>query len=512
MTGSRVVRGGMMLFAGRFGVSLVSLVFYALAARVVDTRADLVPLVLLAIGAELFRIAGGLGLSTALLRHVPRQLAEGRPDTAAAWLRGVFLCRALATALVGGVCWVAGAPMAEYMLGRALRPHEGALIIAFAFLMSLYDVLQVALLARQEFGRHSITTFVTLTGQRVLAFILLLCYGMTGCLVGFAIGAGAGVLLCAFWLRREWLRPGGIVGFPALARHALPYWPQGMARYVFHEGDQLAVALGTSPELLAGYFMAKRIAHGIRMMIDSATDAFRPRLGELSVSEPETIEERFRKAGRFLAYLVIPVTLGTAAVSGPLMRAFGGEKYADAGAILCVLSLAMLAYALFSRYEDGVHMLGRPSDRLKADALVALIAVGGYLITVERIGGLGVALALLAAYSVGALAAGALLRRRRPMAPDHSAETRVFVAGGVMFVIIGGAALRATPLAVLPVLIAGGALIFTVVLASLLLESERREIAEALPGPLGRWAAAVLSRASLVRARGDEPKEEGDDG
>lgn len=494
---SRVIRGGAWVFAGRLAVMALSLGFYAAAARRFPDRRDLAPLAALAILAEVFRLIASLGLPTAALRLVPGHLARGEAGRAATLLRASVARQAMPLAILAAATWFLRDGVGTALIRRPFRPLEAGLIVACAALTALYDALQIGLMARQWFGRHGMAHVLGLGGQRALGLALLFGFGVDGALAGFCAGVAAGAAVCAFWLRGDLFHRGASPPDGALLRYAAPYWLQGFARYVFHEGDQLLVALLLRTDALVMYFLAKRIAHGLRMMVDSATDVLRPRLGELDAAGADEAARGFARASGLLGYAAAPAALGIASLSGPLMRVYAGPAYAEAGPVLCALSLAMLAYAAFSLYEAALHMLARPVHRLAADGVCAAVMLVAFVPLVESLGGVGAAVAQGAAFAAAFAFARQLLRRVRPIAADRTALRRAGAAAAAMsFAAAATASAFSGPFSTL-VAAAVGCAVYVAALGRQMDVQEARDLRAALPAGLS-WAAALL----VVFARG----------
>jgi len=501
-SGGSTVRGGMMLLAARLGVSGCSLLFYAVAARWVGDREQLAPVAAMAILAELVRIVGNLGLPATLLRRVPAVSARGAAAEVGALLRATLAGIAVPTLGLGVAAWLGRGAVLARLGARDVSDGMAAFVVLFAVVMGAYDVLQTALLALQRFGRQSAAHLLTLGGQRLLALVGLLCFGVVGGVAGFALGAVGGTVLCLWWLRREILGGGARAPLGELVRYSLPYYLQGFARYVFHEGDQLIAALALSPASLVNYFLAKRIAHGLRMVIDAGTDALRPRMGTLAAEGRAAVRRGFAFASRFMAYLVLPLTLGTAAASGPLMALFAGRRYAEAGPILCALAVALLAYGWFSLYEVSIHMLGRPVHRLLVDAVCAGVMLVGFAVATGPLGALGVALGRLGGFAAAFGTAVGVLRCVRPLRPDPGAVRGGLLAAGAMSAAV---ALTATALPQggwLPLHVAVGAGVFVWAFRRSAPAEERRRTVALLPGSLRAVAGRLLAPEGAAREPG----------
>ncbi len=508
MPENTTVTGSMKLFASRFSVAIISLAFYSVAAYHVPTKAELAPIAAMAIIAELFRVARSMGIPSAMLRDVPEHVALSKHEEARALVQSTLVYTTLAGIVLAGAAWFCRSGLSEIGLFSNLSQTDLLIILAVSLLTGIYDTLQLALLSLQRFGRQSLAYFITMASQRVVAIVLLLRYGITGALAGFLIGAGLGVVVSLFWTRQYIFGAVRLMSFPRLLSYSAPYYLQGFTRYVFQEGDQLVLKLLFSDELLVTFFMAKRIVHGIRMMIDAITDALRPKIGELRTRGDEAVRAGFAKSSRFLSYAVLPVTLGVAAISRPLMLAYAGPQYADAGIILLVLSLAMTFYAYFSLYEVGIHMLGRPAQRLYVDLSCALVMLTGFLGLGPLLGGSGIALAELIGFGLSLIVGVRLLRSAMGVRFDRRALWRSLLASGVMGVVVGAASYWLAKIHFLPVLVVLGAAMFAMIFARLLDAPSLKEIREALPRSFG-WLVSMLERIGGAKSNtdphGDKP-------
>lgn len=482
---SRTAAGGMKLFSARFGVSMFSLVFYGVAAHTLD-RAELAPLAAMAVIAELFRVVRSFGVPQSMLQRVPQSVAKDENDNAAWLIRRTMLITVGVSIPAVALAWHLRDAISQAILKQPADAAQMFVILGFALMMSTYDALQLALLALQRFGRQSGAYVVTMGGQRILALVLLFVYGIDGVLAGFLIGAIIGNVLCVFWLRDylfgAFKRTGD--GFIRLWRYSIPYYGQEFARYIFHEADQFFVGLLLSPELLANYFIAKRIAHGLRMLIDSAADVMRPKMGELSAMGDDAVKEGFARASRFMSYLAMPVTLGIAAISGPLILFYAGAEYRDAGALALSLSIAMLFYAYFSLYEVSLYMLGRPAHRFYADLCVAGATLVAFFIMVGPLRDMGIALALTAGFAFGLGMSVLMLRGIADLRIDRAALARTFRASGAMFIIWSLLTLRPPELWYYPVVLIAGLILFVRLFAASMPSERVEEIRDALPTQL----------------------------
>lgn len=475
----------MKLFSARFGVAMLSLVFYGVAAHTLE-RADFAHLAAMAVIAELFRVIRSFGVAQSMLQLIPPHIAKGENDHASWLIRRTILMTCAFSLPAVAIAWYFRDVISISILKQPADISKISMILGFAFFMSVYDALQLALLALQRFGRQSGAYVVTLGGQRILAFILLFIYGIDGALAGFLIGAIAGNIICAFWLR-DYLfgkfRKAG-EGCLKLVRYSIPYYGQEFARYIFHEADQFFVGLLLAPEVLANYFIAKRIAHGLRMLIDSAADVLRPKVGELRAMGDDAVKDGFARASRFMSYLAMPVTFAIAAISGPLILLYAGRDYENAAPLVLILSFAMLLYAYFSLFEVNLFMLGRPAHRFYADLSVAGATLAAFFIMVGPLGDLGIALALAVGFAVGLALSALMLRRISDMRIDREAVARTFRASGGMFVVWSFLTLRPPELWYYPVVLIAGAILFFRLFSASMAQERVEEIRHALPAKL----------------------------
>jgi len=243
-------------------------------------------------------------------------------------------------------------------------------------------------------------------------------FGVGGALVAIAL-ASALALAVGGWAIRGQLR-GETPRVPAeMSRFAVLQAMNGVCVQVLLRGGVVSVAFLAGSRVETGYTV---IAFGVALACTFAVWQIfvvaLPALSELAATDlPAAGALLTRLAGRVILVL-LPVTLASAALAGPLLTLLAGGAFAPASEALG-LALASVPFApITGAVAAAAAIRLRPGTRLVATAAGAamFLATSAYL--VPRLGATGASGALLAGTVVSALAGSVLfpdLLRRRVM-------------------------------------------------------------------------------------------------
>lgn len=286
-------------------------------------------------------VVGGVGVHFLMLREVARD-----PARAAELLpTAVALLLALGT-FAGGAMWL-GAWLAGY-------PHTTVMVVAAT-------AASVPFLLLQQLGTSVIQG---LERMRFQAAIEITGRGITLAAMLAIVAAGLGVVELALVATVGWLAMGGaamgiaIATLPKLrnrfslrdARYlvmsGMPFWTIGLFLVVYNAIDVVLLSQ-LSGETAVGIYSAPLRILGTLLFVPSiVTTVTFPQMAAHQRDDPERTA-RIAQGGLWLVMSVtLPLTLGVVGAGGDMLVLLIGDSFADSGAVLPMLAIALLPMSL----------------------------------------------------------------------------------------------------------------------------------------------------------------------
>jgi O-antigen/teichoic acid export membrane protein len=358
------------------------------------------------LGIAIASVAGGvatLGLTSAAARRVALLLAGGRPAAARGAAR-TALVAAASSGLMAGALLVAVTPMVERSSLaaelRALAPVAAALAVGGALVgisRGFGDTAGRALL------RDALGGALRLAG---VAAALRAGAGPVGVALGYAAGtAAAETALGVYAAAHGWLsdraqdRPcGGDPGPRATPDHELlRSLPPFAAGTVLAQAGQWFDVLLLGALAGAGEVGVYGVARGVERALELASEAASHRFLPAATAaharpSPAALAAVYRHTRNLVLALLWPAAAVCLLAPSAVVRALFGRRYAGAGPALALLAAGLLVSVALG-YNDRVLIARGSAGAVSRRAAAGL--------------GLGVAVALLAVPSLGALGAAA---------------------------------------------------------------------------------------------------------
>jgi len=344
-----------------------------------------------------------------------------------------------------------------------LPPNFGPLIKVIALgtiIYKLYECLSHTLRAVQKFGKLSIANVMNNIGGRAIALPLYLVLGIKGYIGGLIFAQGLVLLYMVYHLKEYLFFKSGLYPIKELVRYSLPYYGGGFVSFGAMQADQLIIGVFLKPELLATYYVARRFFDYLHLYINALLGPIVPKIAELKTQGREIIQNAFTKTSRYLSFSLIPVSLLIAAISYPLLRVYGGDKYISATPVLALLSVAAVAYGLYSLYAINVYILGKPIERLKQESMSSLLNVVLGLGLVIPLNIFGLAIARCFSLSGASLFSRHLLKKLSKTRFDILALKHTLVASLLMVIVIIAGQLFYYNIFVVPIYVFTGIIVY----------------------------------------------------
>lgn len=371
----QVVKNSFINLISRITVTLVSIGFIGYISRILS-KEELGVFALLSVFESLLPVIVGLGLIASAIRLIPEVKARGEESKVSDIIKiTLFLTNLVALPLI-----LVGIFGRNYLSLVFLKSNKYANIIIWILLTSFFFTSFSWILlihqSLQSFTQIAILSIITYVLQRLIAiFLLLKGYGIEGIIYGFFIGSMVGVLLGIFTLKKYIFSK--YYGYPIgdLIKFSLPYYAQGWARYVFNQGDQTMVALIFVPEILAVYFLAKKIVSLVILVFEALLEPVIPKLAEIKPKGILIFKHNINKIYNIFVISALIVVILMFINNKNIIYFLGGEKFYNDYLVVNILAISFFVYLLFSIYSIEIYLLEKPQELLKINLLVGGINI-----------------------------------------------------------------------------------------------------------------------------------------
>jgi O-antigen/teichoic acid export membrane protein len=358
-------------------------------------------------------IAGlsSLGVGDLLVRRVPRMIAKGDREAAAALIRtGMLANGAVALAVTGLIYWQAES-VGRYLLHDDNKASLIRMMALAGLLWGLQERTNWALTAVQAFQVRARMSAVMGPVRTPLWVVSYLLGGVYGLMLGMNVYALVGFIWTGLILRPH-LRFSRRLYSPAeMLRPSLPFYGVSLLSLLNGRINYILIGLIATPEVLGTYYVAESVVSYLRMLGGYAADAAAPKLAERAARGEVELTRLFRKCTHYTAIGVYPICL-LGAILGPLMcRVYGGAKYTDAGIFVTIICVSLLMEMMLGLHLASLRAFAPPWHTFINEMLGSLANFLPLVILVPLCGSLGAALAALVAMSLKAVLSGWMLSR-----------------------------------------------------------------------------------------------------
>jgi O-antigen/teichoic acid export membrane protein len=210
----------------------------------------------------------------------------------------------------------------------------------------------------------------------------------------------------------------------------------GVVRLASTKLDTILVGLLASPATVAIYRIAIQFGRLPLLVSDPLYTVVYPAFTRaLATDRLAQIRQIAYRATMVMAALFVPVGIGLAITSEPLMALLAGDAFRSAGPAFAICVGGTIPYAIFFWIQPLMLSAGYAGSLLKTMAVATIAQIATLLLLVPGFGAKGAAAALAVMYICAIALQLAFVRRRRLLSPDRpsvsmSATTPTTVAGG----------------------------------------------------------------------------------
>ena len=374
---------------------------WMVAGRLVTQASRLLVSVVLArlLSPEAFGVVA-VAMTTIVALEVVKDLGTGaaviqRPTVDQRLLSSVFYLNIVGGLVAAGLM-VAGAPLIADFFDV---PASAPVVRAFALVIAIGGLTQVhhAMLRRSmRFNAVASVEMAAALTTGVLSIGLALGgLGVWSMVWGNVAGAAAGSLMA--WLRSGW-KPSRMFGFGPLreiagfSAHTAGY---NVTTFLLQNTDKLLVGrwLGTAP--LGVYSLAQRtISYPLESISRVLMTVLFPAFARAQ-DDDDLLRKGYTRAAGAVAFVTLPVMVGAAAVSEPLVRTVLGRHWEDLIPLMWFMAPAGALGALLSCVNTLYSAKGRADWMFRWGLASGAFTLGGFAVGLQW-GLQGLAIAYLA--------------------------------------------------------------------------------------------------------------------
>jgi O-antigen/teichoic acid export membrane protein len=427
----RLTTGTAIYGAGDAAITVVNFLLLPLYVRILSPEDYGALLVLISI--ETFaKLINRWGLDGAFMRfYLERQPGAARQDLASSIL--VFLM--CVDGAILAVLLIASRDLVNVLFGHAQYLSAMRLMLVNTCLVAFTFVPFHVMRLEDRAVSHSSLTVARSAGTTVLRLILVAGVGLGVTGLYLADLAVTVALLPALW---RWTRPLVAPRFSwtelrASLRFGLPRLPHGLAQQAFDYGNRLLL-VGYVPLAEAGVYQnGATLGSAVKFFLAAFETAWAP----FYYATARQADGRLvlAKVTTYGLAIIAVIVAGTSAIAADLVALMLGPVYADAVPVVRLVALALGCQGIFLLTSIGLNLSGRTAYYPAATFAAALVGLSTGMLAIPRLGSIGAAIALVAAFGTQAAAALTFSRRAFPIAYETGRIVRVAVAAAAAVVL-----------------------------------------------------------------------------
>jgi O-antigen/teichoic acid export membrane protein len=360
--------------------------------------------------------------------------AETDAQSRASLVSSLLLLRLLLVALASGVVLVAGPYVAAAFDIPALAGLLAYLPVILA-LSSLDELLSGMLQGYHKYRAIALAQ-ITRSGLRLAlsAFVLLVLNGgLTALAITWIASYGASAALQFFALpgprplRIDW----------ALAKRALQFgMPLQATRYLWfamHRIDTFVLSALTGPTGVAFYDIAGRLPQGLIRLSEAYYAVYHPSLStRFARHERAAASQLIEQSLRLFSFGLLFLTWGAILFGEDLIVLLFLPRYAAAAPAFVIILLALSLATTINLLGYALTASGQPGKSFAVNLLRSSVSLGGDFLLIPLLGFIGAAYATLTAQLVAAPLAWWFLRRQR-LPAFGVVHARQYVAAALLY-------------------------------------------------------------------------------
>ena len=257
--------------------------------------------------------------------------------------------------------------------------------LSLSFLISSLNSIQSAIFQRNlDFKPLAIRSSIATLGSGVVAVNMALMGFGVWSLVGLQLSNGI-IQVIVLWSSSDW-RPGlnfSKKHFSELFSFGINDVGIKILDFGNRRSDDLLIGYFLGPTALGYYSLAYRVLLVTTQLLTGVTSRVAlPAFSKIQ-DDPDRIRNAFYKVTRLTSFVSFPIFMGTAALAPELVRSLFGEKWLPSVPVMQILSFIGIIHSVTYFNGSVIMAMGKPSWRLKLNAVHCFANVIGFVIAVK---------------------------------------------------------------------------------------------------------------------------------
>lgn len=403
---------------------IMGLFYIAVTKTNALSQADIGVLSILSFLSSTIILITGLALPTALTKFVSEKLGKNQLEEAASVQKTVTKT-VLALSVTGFIiASLLSNQLSQYLFGSSIHAHLIILMLTYTLFFSIITLCNSALQALYLFGKIATVTLIFIIISRTTAVTLALFHmGLEGVIIGYITGSIPALITAVAFIRGKFPKTIHNSPIKPILKFSLPLLLSSLTLLVLNWADVIIVTTATLDYSLTGiYYIALNSVGVLSILWIPITATIFPALSaKHGLKKPEDITNILKTSSRYLIYIILPSCLGLAAISPTALVFFYGPNYTPGAIPLSILSVATIITALYSLFATALTAIGKTTQILKINAVLALSTITILLTLVPFLQTTGAALTRLITQIIGITLAFYILQKEITVQIDKEA-------------------------------------------------------------------------------------------
>lgn len=339
--------------------------------------------------AAVLTVFSDVGLSSVVIREVTK-----RPELKEKYFSTAFSLKFILTVL--------GVLIIVFLTPHVTKIEISKALIYFVGFLFVFDSLRrfgaSLFRAAERMELEALANIITQAVIVVAGFAALIIIASPESLAAaYAIGAGAGLIVTGYILRRELRNIFSSFDKKLLKPIVNAAWPLSLAAIfgvLIVNIDTVIIGWFRSAAEVGFYAAAQKPIAFLYLLPALITGAFFPVLARLAGRDNERFRFVLEKGLGLVLLFAIPITIGIALTAGDIINLFYGSEYAPSAGPLRILAFTLLAVFPVGMIINAIFAYNRQSELVPLWSTGLLIDIGLSLLLIPRWGITGAAWAV----------------------------------------------------------------------------------------------------------------------
>jgi PST family polysaccharide transporter len=439
ITATKVAKGSIYYTLGSIASSLISIVGFALMARIITTE-EMGVVAGIALLTSFAQMASDFGLNSSVARHVSE--LKGKGEGIRDLVVSAVAFRIPLSITLASLIFVFADSLSSVFFKTASFGYVIALLSLDLAILCMNPLMTNVLLGNGKLLSISIFNVAnTAVSWFSILALLLAGKGLIGYVLGGIVGDVVVLILLAIsvgrlvdFRRTTFVAFRGEIG--QLLKFAFPLYLGSAVSFLYTWYDK-AIVLGSMPLSDLGIYNTAYQPFTVLATIATALgSALLPYYGmAYGKNDHNAISLGMKRAIKYMCLAIFPLTLGLMATSKPTLTLFAGSQYETGWTVLAIFSLFGLVYGISPALSNVLLVYRKTGNIL----LLSFVPVVSSLILVPLLwilGLVGVAIMKGMSLALSLVLTVYFVNKAVPLRIDKGAVTRTLAASAIMAIII----------------------------------------------------------------------------